>query len=151
MTAGLSYDVPVIETCDESVEFVRGREENNEPVVWINMIDGETWCFVECDFEPTIDLNENLQDAIALSEKGVEAVNELCSRYIDADKMGRPYGKSLSRLSIGAPKTTVGATHTTYPDMRPENARKFAEELVEIVTDSANRARAGDAEARRGD
>ncbi|WP_248911087.1 hypothetical protein [Halocatena marina] len=125
-------EIPHITTYDERDKLHEEKYGEGVPFVWINQIRGRTWCYVIASLEPTASPSR-AEDTDILTEEAVEQVNQICDTYIDAV---RETGK---RLSTGAPCTNYGATFMMFPDMRPEDAEPFAEELADVILDETNR------------
>lgn len=134
---GYSGPIPIVTSEDEKTDLWNEHNEESEPFIWVNMIRGRTWCFLVVDLEVTVrDWDAGFRTGDALTSAAVDRVNEICDRYESAV---RPRGSN--HLSMGALSTSFGATYMTFPDMRPEDAGQFGEELAEVVMDRDNRGR----------
>ena len=128
---GTVDEVPLFEEQEAKTEYINYCFTVEQPALLINMVRGRTWCFVECDMLPTGGRDPYPQNRRkALTTDAVEQVNSICEVFEDEELR--------NSLSMGALSTAPGAGFMSFPDMRPDVARRFAERIKPIVMDEEN-------------
>lgn len=128
---GTVDEVPLFEEQDAKTEYINYCFTVEQPALLINMVRGRTWCFVECDMLPTGGQGPYPQNQQKeLTPDAVEQVNSICEAFEDEELR--------YSLSAGALSTAEGAGFMSFPDMRPDVARRFAERIKPIVMDESN-------------
>lgn len=122
-------EVPLFTNGKRKSEYINSCFSTRKPALLINMVRGRSWCFVECDMLPTAGRSNRTPNKI-LTEDAVSRINKICGEFADEDLR--------YDLSIGALSTAHGAGFMSFPDMRPEAARRFAERLRPIIMDESN-------------
>jgi len=89
------------------------------------MVDKRTWAAVEFDVATTGD------DYYILTEEAIDEINTIAERYGEEEEISQ-------RNNISALSAAYGSNFTGFPDMRPDVAQRFANEIVEIVLDESN-------------
>lgn len=122
----MTEDIPVFEDGDAKTEYINQCFDDEVPALLVDMVGKRTWAAVEFDMVTT-----GGDDHHILTESAIDEINEIAERYGEEEEISH-------RNNISALSAAYGSDFTGFPDMRPDVAQRFANEIAEIVLDESN-------------
>ena len=124
-----THSVPFFTSRDELGEYQSRCWQQGKPTLYIQQIKLRKWCFVAIQM-PWVDDDEGNSDYLCLTDEAISKINNRVSKYQDRVRE--------SGYGMMGPLTASKADFQMFSQMKPNVARKLADEIHPIVMDPSN-------------